>query len=181
MTVRVSAQQALAMLPAALAPYVRQVLGADPLYTQVVESPDHALFTAVIRPKQALTLSTEMTIDLKPDADGTLVTVSTKSQPYIFGYMLVTFDRYINSLFAKLDAAIRHDLSQPISIGEVKIIQRIEMEGLFGTTAVLTSLLLILTLLTINSTGSPLLLLAYSIFGLIYYRIFLNTANASRQ
>ncbi len=113
MTVRQSAQQVYRISKSTIAERTGSILGENSIYKSVYMRSDGSLFTTNVRPDFPLVLGTEMNIMLEEANEGTIVTVSTKSQALIMGDAFGMYDRYIRSFFTELQKSLG---ANPISV-----------------------------------------------------------------
>ena len=84
---------------------VRKVLAANRNYTDTVEGIDGSFFT-LVQPNPLL-LDTPMRITIEQNSDNTTVSVSTKSQPFIWGDIFGYYNKYITNFLSALEKEIR--------------------------------------------------------------------------
>jgi hypothetical protein len=119
MTVYVTGQQNFQGSIAEISEHVRKVLHSEALYKRITEMPDGTHFTATIRPRMPLLLSTALTVALEDTVSGTIVKVSTKSQSLILGDITGMYDGYIEDLFRRVNTSIKRERSKDLSVGSV--------------------------------------------------------------
>ncbi len=85
---------------------VRKVLHSNPFYTHVVESIEGSFLT-LVQPN-FLFLDTPMTILLETIETGTLIKVTTESQPFILGDIFNFYNRYITDFLTVLKEEINN-------------------------------------------------------------------------
>jgi hypothetical protein len=101
MTVCRTATEFLRASRATVAQAVRRTLEGDPRYRNVMELVQDSRFAVSVKPSWWL-LGTDMLVSLADADTGTVITVETKSQPYIVGDVFCFYDRYIRHFLAKV-------------------------------------------------------------------------------
>jgi hypothetical protein len=94
MTVRRHAETYLNAAPADVAEAIRWVIGNDPPYSHTIEKADGMEFRTRVRPNWWF-LSTEMTVQIQPQSEGTRVIADTKSQFFIVGDLPDFYNHYL--------------------------------------------------------------------------------------
>ncbi len=84
---------------------IRIVLASNKKYTETIEGVDGSFLT-LVQPNPLL-LDTPMRIMVEWNGDDTVVKVSTKSQPFVWGDIFGVYNRYINEFFKMLEEEIK--------------------------------------------------------------------------
>jgi len=92
---------------AIVAEAVRNVFKADSHYRNTIEHTKNCLFTTNVKPHWYV-LGTNMSINLEDTNTGTLVTVQTKSQFFIYGDVFASYNRLIQGFLRSLNAEVQH-------------------------------------------------------------------------
>jgi hypothetical protein len=101
MTVCRTVDEFLKVNRTAAAQAVRRVLESNPRYRNTAEMAQDSRFATNIKPSWWL-LGTNMSVSLADCDTGTMVTVQTRSQPYIMGDIFCCYDRYIRHFLEKV-------------------------------------------------------------------------------